>query len=116
MQADLGFIEYTVALQHREAWQNVGAILTSKAELASFCLELSKKLGMKYIQSPLPVHLELGGQNNIQEAFAAMGSDSKDSAATASPTTGDRTTLDRGSDLKSSAQAVAGLFKKPLQK
>jgi hypothetical protein len=43
----------------REAWQNVGTILDSKAQVASFCLELSKKLKMRYIRPPLPVDLAL---------------------------------------------------------
>lgn len=41
----------------REAWQNVVALLVSKAHVASFCLELSKKLDMKYQSPPLPVDL-----------------------------------------------------------
>ena len=43
----------------REAWQNINAILDSKAQVASFCLELSKKLEMKYTSPPLPVDLAL---------------------------------------------------------
>jgi hypothetical protein len=41
----------------REAWQNVVALLVSKAQVASFCLELSKKLDMRYKSPPLPVDL-----------------------------------------------------------
>ena len=33
--------------------------LVSKAQVASFCLELSKKLNMRYQSPPLPVNLAL---------------------------------------------------------
>jgi hypothetical protein len=62
-EPDLGFIEYIVVLQHRESWQNIGAILTSKADLTSFTLELSKQLGMRYHAPPLPVTLKMAGQD-----------------------------------------------------
>ena len=38
-------------------WQNVGPILSSKADLASFSLEVSKKLDLRYQQPPKPIHL-----------------------------------------------------------
>ena len=59
IEADLGYIEYVVILQHRESWQSLPAILNSKAEFSSYCLELQKKLGMKYIAPRLPVDLNL---------------------------------------------------------
>lgn len=43
----------------REAWQNVVAILVSKAQVSSFCLELAKKLDMRYNSPPLPVDLAI---------------------------------------------------------
>lgn len=46
-------------LQHRESWQNLGAMLASKAELSSFTLELSKKLDMRYVQPPMPITLNV---------------------------------------------------------
>jgi hypothetical protein len=48
----------------REAWQNLGAILASKATVASFCLELSKKLDMRYQSPPLPVDLAVVRRDN----------------------------------------------------
>jgi hypothetical protein len=36
-----------------------GTLLQSKAQVASFCLELAKKLDMKYKSPPLPVDLAL---------------------------------------------------------
>ena len=59
IEADLGYIEYVIVLQHRESWQSLGLLLQSKADLSSFCLELQKKLGMKYIAPPLPVNLSM---------------------------------------------------------
>ena len=43
----------------RENWQNAGALGKSKAEVASFCLELTKKLDMKYILPAMPVELSM---------------------------------------------------------
>ena len=67
--AEQGFIEYVVVLMHREAWQNSGAILESKAEVSSFCLELSKKLEMRYSNPPLPVDIAL-----VQRSGQGQGS------------------------------------------
>ena len=41
----------------------VGAVLESKAQVASFCLELAKKLGMRYKCPPLPVDLSICSDN-----------------------------------------------------
>jgi len=57
MHADLGFVEYVLVLQHREPWQNIVAMLNAKAEASSFCLEVSKKLNMRYVAPPLPIKL-----------------------------------------------------------
>jgi hypothetical protein len=59
VEQDLGFVKYTLALQHRESWQNIGAILDSKAEVASFSLEVAKQLGCRYTAPPLPVNLNM---------------------------------------------------------
>jgi hypothetical protein len=59
IQADLGYIEYILILQHRSSWQNIGALKSSQAEVQSFCLELSKKLDMRYKSPPLPVNLTI---------------------------------------------------------
>ena len=57
IQAELGWIEYCVVLMHREGWQNKAAILTSKAVIQQFCLELQKKLGIGYTSPHRPVDL-----------------------------------------------------------
>jgi hypothetical protein len=61
---DKGYVEYIAFAQHRESWQNIGACLDSRAELASFGLELSKTMGIRYHSPPMPVDLSMnpGGQ------------------------------------------------------
>jgi hypothetical protein len=63
IQAELGWIEYIVVLQHREGWQNKVAILKSKAVIQQFCLELQKKLGIGYTSPPRPVDLTFSKPN-----------------------------------------------------
>lgn len=65
IEADLGFVEYAVNAQHRESWQNLGALLESKAQLSSFALELSKKMEMRYVSPPMPIDLNVR-QNEAQ--------------------------------------------------
>jgi hypothetical protein len=72
-EPELGYIEYTVSLQHRESWQNAGAIATSKADVTSFTLELSKQLGMRYYAPPLPVTLKMAGQGGGDPQNLASG-------------------------------------------
>jgi hypothetical protein len=70
VEADLGFIEYALDLQHRESWQNMARIIMSKADLASFCLEVSKQLDMRYIPPALPIDLNLkerGGSDHRKD-------------------------------------------------
>jgi len=62
VEADFGYIKYVICLQHVESWQNIGAILQSKADVSSFCLEVSKKMGMRFIAPPMPVDLSLVGK------------------------------------------------------
>ena len=59
VEADLGYIEYVLILQHRSSWQEVGAVLESRAHVASFCLELLKQLDMKYHSPPMPAELSM---------------------------------------------------------
>ena len=72
VEADGAFVEYIVVAQHRENWANVGAILTSKAELQSFCLELSKKMGMRYVPPALPVDLNANFNPASMESLNAV--------------------------------------------
>jgi hypothetical protein len=63
VDAELGYMEYVIVLQHVESWQNLGAVLKSKAEVTSFSMEVSTKLDMKYTSPPLPVNLKLTNGN-----------------------------------------------------
>ena len=42
-----------------ESLQDVGDVLQSKADVASFCLEVSKKMGMRFVAPPMPVDLSM---------------------------------------------------------
>ena len=44
--------------RHRDAWQNIGQILDSKANLSSYILEVTQQLGLNYKAPPLPVNLK----------------------------------------------------------
>jgi hypothetical protein len=66
VEQDAGFIEYIVCLGHRNSWQDIGPILQSKADVASYCLELAKKLEMRYTAPPLPVNLSMADQSSLQ--------------------------------------------------
>jgi hypothetical protein len=68
IEADLGFVEYAIVVQHREAWQNMGSILNSKHTVNSFCLELAKKLDMRHQPPVLPVDLTMVG-NKLPPQF-----------------------------------------------
>lgn len=59
VEADQGFVEYIVIGQHRESWQNLPALLESKAQVSSFALELSKKMDMRYVSPPMPIDLSV---------------------------------------------------------
>lgn len=61
VEVDAGFVEYIVVCEHRESWQLAGDIFTSKANLTSFCLELSKKMNMRFRSPPMPVDLNVTG-------------------------------------------------------
>ena len=66
IEADLGFMEYHVALQHRDSWQSLPGILRSKGVFLSFALETQKELGLKYSAPRLPIDV-LPAKNRSQE-------------------------------------------------
>ena len=43
--------------RHRDAWQNVGQVLDSKANLSSYCQEVMRQLGLHYEAPRLPVDM-----------------------------------------------------------
>eukprot|EP00529_Nitzschia_sp_RCC80_P008888 CAMPEP_0113505976 /NCGR_PEP_ID=MMETSP0014_2-20120614/35636_1 /TAXON_ID=2857 /ORGANISM="Nitzschia sp." /LENGTH=1154 /DNA_ID=CAMNT_0000401389 /DNA_START=267 /DNA_END=3731 /DNA_ORIENTATION=- /assembly_acc=CAM_ASM_000159 len=73
IKADLGYIEYIVGMQHRESWQQVGAVLTSTGELQQFCFEQTSELGMTFQSPPLPIEFQVGGSNGMTSENAFDG-------------------------------------------
>ena len=65
IEADQGWTEYLVIIQHRESWQNIGYVLDSKANLSSYCQEVLKQLGIHYKAPPLPVDLRCDPSQTI---------------------------------------------------
>ena len=81
-----GYIEYIIALQHVEKWQNIGPVLNSKAEVASYCLEVQKKLGMRYTAPPLPVNLGINKEQQLEQSvFEREQSGEERSSANSEP-------------------------------
>jgi hypothetical protein len=92
VETELGYIEYVIVLQHRDAWSKVGIILESKADVSSFCLEVQKQLGMRYSVPPLPVNLDIGTGDKSKDPPVLTAKDSERSTSTlppASPSTMD---------------------------
>jgi len=84
VEMELNYIEYVIVATHREMWQNVGPILQSQADLASFSLEVSKKLNLRYQNPPKPILLSLtkekkattqpdGGNAELQQVANMFG-------------------------------------------
>ncbi|GKY98944.1 hypothetical protein MPSEU_000850200 [Mayamaea pseudoterrestris] len=70
VEVDLGFVEYSVCAEHRESWQHSAMISQSKADLTSFCLELSKKMNMRYRSPSKPVELTFANAASALSALA----------------------------------------------
>jgi hypothetical protein len=67
VEVDLGFFEYTIIVQCRSSWQKIRSVLDSRAKISSFCFELQRKLEMRYISPPMPINLNLNGQDSRHE-------------------------------------------------
>jgi len=82
VQADQGYVEYMVVLQHVNNWQHLESIQTSRSHAKFFCHELSKQLGMRYKSPPLPVDLniekssESSSENNAELSIARLSAES----------------------------------------
>lgn len=59
IEADQGFVEYVIALQHRNNWQHLSSIQSSRSQAKFFCHELSRQLGIRFKSPPLPVDLKV---------------------------------------------------------
>jgi hypothetical protein len=65
-EADLGYVEYKIVLQHRESWQQIGAILTSLADVQAYGFAMTKEMKMGYQSPSLPVEMHLpGGEQQL---------------------------------------------------
>lgn len=86
VEMELNFIEYVIVLTHREMWQNVGPILQSQADISTFGLEVAKKLNLRYISPPKPIHLSMDSStwrdrgNDGESTFGGRASDMADVA------------------------------------
>jgi hypothetical protein len=72
VEADRGYIEYIVVGQHREGWTSWGALRLSQAHLATFSLELSKKLDIRFKQPPLPIDLSIMQSGNAVDPASIL--------------------------------------------
>uniref|UniRef100_A0A7S4AWZ7 EF-hand domain-containing protein n=1 Tax=Pseudo-nitzschia australis TaxID=44445 RepID=A0A7S4AWZ7_9STRA len=59
IEADLGFVEYKILIQHRDSWQNTAGLTTALADVRQFAVNLSKQKGMQYQSPPLPVEMRM---------------------------------------------------------
>jgi len=97
VEADLGYVEYSMVLVHREKWQSLPAILDSKTDIQSFAVEVSRRLGIRYVAPPMGVML--------------------DTAPAASPSTSDDAIQDAATRTDSSErEALMGLAREFLRK
>jgi len=85
VQADEGFVEYLLVLEHQETWQNLDTLLHSRGLIKGFCHELSKQLNMRFVSPPLPVDLRIHGSADgtkaTDETIASMAKMSAESEA-----------------------------------
>lgn len=58
VEANLGYVEYKVVLQHREGWNGIGQLLNSKSDVQKFAFEVSKRLDMDYESPPMPIIID----------------------------------------------------------
>jgi hypothetical protein len=72
VEADRGYVEYIVVGQHREGWTSWNALRLSQAHLATFSLELSKKLDIRFKQPPLPVDLSIMQSGNAMDRASIL--------------------------------------------
>ena len=74
--ASENFVEWLIVIQHREAWQQVGQVLDSKANLNSYCQEVARQLQMEYQAPLLPVELQYA-PSRLEEPLANDSSNSR---------------------------------------
>lgn len=81
VEADLGYVEYSVVLVHRERWQNLPPILNSKADLQAFAVEVQRRLGIRYVAPPMGIMLDtVNGSTSQHEDGAPADASGNESA------------------------------------
>jgi hypothetical protein len=80
VEADLGYVEYVLIIQHRERWQNLGAILSSKGQVFNHAVELQKELDMKYKAPHVPVDIRRVKSESSSTSIVKVTSNNSDSA------------------------------------
>jgi len=66
--SDISIFFHASTLILLESWQSIGAVLDSKAALSSFCLELSKRMNIRYMSPPMPVDLTVKQEGEMRLA------------------------------------------------
>eukprot|EP00980_Cylindrotheca_fusiformis_P014038 scaffold3670_cov124-Cylindrotheca_fusiformis.AAC.14 len=77
IEADKGYIAYIVVAEHRETWQQFGALLDSLGDLQAFAFELSRDMNMGYKAPTMPIELKMEN-NEAQRERERRRSDSED--------------------------------------
>ena len=80
IEVDLGYMEYHIALQHRDSWQSLPGIQQSRGRFLSFALETQKLLGIKYSAPRVPIDvLQVGdrpsGPSPFERSYSRSYSD-----------------------------------------
>ncbi len=110
VEADQGYIEYELIAQHVETWQIMGQILQSRADLSSFCLEVMKQMGMRYVSPSMPVNVTIQpDEDNEDPPKIYQSTDEIDNDEDHS----EDTSVGNGALGSSELKALTNLFKKP---
>lgn len=120
VETDLGFVEYVVVVQCRDSWQKITSVLESKAKVSAFCLEVQKKLDMRYISPPMPVNLSVEKDERTAEAqrrdsaasVRRRTSQARNEGGSPPPTRGHRTIPSMGDKISAIAELFGGDTKK----
>lgn len=78
LAVESGYVEYIVVLQHREPWNQIGAIYTSAAAVHSYAFDLSKEMKMTYVSPKMPVELSMAQDQDGEKMKALLGGGSSE--------------------------------------
>ena len=71
-RVEVGEVEYVLVLEHIDSWQKFLTVSESRSHVANFCLELQKKLDMRYVAPALPVHLQVAQESAESKALLSL--------------------------------------------